>query len=63
MSPEELERAGLTLYGARWKAPMARALGIDVSMVWRYVTGQVPIPGPVAAALRCFLRENKPPRS
>lgn len=57
MTPEEFISAGETLYGKRWKAPLARALKIDASMVWRYATGQLPVPGPVEAALRCFLRE------
>lgn len=58
MTPDEFVQAGVALYGKRWKAPLARALNIDPSMIWRYVTGAVEIPGPVAAAVRCFLREK-----
>lgn len=57
MTPEEFINAGERLYGKRWKTPLARALKIDVSMVWRYATGQVKVPGPVEAALLCFIRE------
>lgn len=55
MTAEEFQAAGVELYGRRWKAPMSRALGIDDVTVWRYVTAATPIPGPVAAAVRCFL--------
>lgn len=55
MTAEEFQAAGVELYGKRWKVPMARALGIDPSSVWRFATGQGPIPGPVGAAVRCFM--------
>ena len=58
MSADEFVAAGEALYGKRWKAPMARALGLDPATVWRYATG-ADIPGPVVAALRCFLRERE----
>jgi hypothetical protein len=36
-------RAGLVLFGARWKAPMARALGVTRETVSRWVsTGEIP---------------------
>ena len=57
MSAAEFIAAGEALYGRRWKASMARALGLDPATVWRYATG-ADIPGPVVAALRCFLRER-----
>lgn len=57
MSADEFVATGEALYGRRWKAPMARALGLDPATVWRYATG-ADIPGPVVAALRCFLRER-----
>lgn len=61
MSPDELKAAGVKLYGDwGWQTRMAEALGVDGSTVRRWVSGAVPIPGPVAAALRCFLRECKP---
>lgn len=31
---------------------MARALDLDVATVWRYATGQTPIPRPVELAIR-----------
>lgn len=56
MTPEEFERAGKKLFGEKWKPPMARALGIDPTMVWRYQTGGTAIPGPVRAAVKCWLQ-------
>jgi len=32
----------------------AERLGIDHSTLWRYLHGQQPIPGPVAAAVRAW---------
>ena len=58
MSADEFVATGEALYGRRWKAPLSRALGLDPATVWRYATG-ADIPGPVVAALRCFLREGE----
>ena len=57
MSADEFVATGEALHGKRWKAPLARSLGLDPATVWRYATG-ADIPGPVVAALRCFLREK-----
>lgn len=63
MTPEQLAKAGVKLYGGwGWQTRMAEALGVDGSTVRRWVSGAVPIPGPAEAALKCFLerkRENK----
>lgn len=55
MTPAQLARVGKSLYGNRWKAPLARALGKDVTTVWRYATGQLEIPRLVEIALKSFL--------
>jgi DNA-binding transcriptional regulator YdaS (Cro superfamily) len=56
MTPEELAKAGVTLYGKwGWQTRMAEALGVDGSTVRRWVSGAVPVPGPVVAALTCLL--------
>ena len=55
MTPQDLELAGRKLFGHRWKAPLARSLGRDPSMIWRYVTGQAPIPPLVEMAVKNFL--------
>ena len=61
MTAAELIRAGERLYGPKWKAPLARALGVDASTLWRYLQ-EDRIPGPVAAAVSCWLltRERSP---
>ena len=59
MTPKELTRIGELLYGYwGWRTRMAEALGVDVSTVRRWLTGEAPVPGPAAAALRCFEREK-----
>ena len=60
MTPEELKAAGVELYGGwGWQTRMAEALGVDGSTVRRWVSGAVPIPNPVAAALDCFLGRKR----
>lgn len=59
MKPSELREAGVTLYGERgWQTRLAENLGVDGSTVRRWISGAVPIPNPVAAAIRCWLRET-----
>lgn len=56
MTPAELKKAGEKLYGKwGWQTRLAEALEVDGSTVRRWVSGAVPIPGPVAAAVRCFI--------
>ena len=55
MTPEELRRAAILLFGERgWMSRLAEALDVDRSTVSRWFAG-LPIPGPVAAALRSWL--------
>jgi DNA-binding transcriptional regulator YdaS (Cro superfamily) len=57
---EELRDSCVALYGTwGWQTKLASELGVDPSSVRRWVSGAVPIPGPVAAAVRCFLVRNK----
>lgn len=58
MTPSEFERAGIRLHGKRWKAPLARALRLDPSTIWRYVTGAQPIPTVVELAVKELLRRK-----
>lgn len=55
MTSEELRQAGMRLFGPHrgWQARMARELGVDRASVTRYLSG--PVPGPVAAAITCWL--------
>jgi hypothetical protein len=59
MKPDELARLAVKVYGERgWQTRLAEALEVDGSTVRRWVSGAVPIPGPAAAALRCFAGEQ-----
>lgn len=55
MSGQELKEAAIRLYGQRgWQSSLAAALDVDASTVRRWVGGQIAVPGPVAAAVKCF---------
>lgn len=55
MTPEELRQAAILLFGERgWMSRLAEGLDVDRSTVSRWFAG-LPIPGPVAAALRSWL--------
>ena len=59
MTPKEFEKAGVRLYGKRWKTAMARMLGRDVVTVWRYAMGGTPIPLVVKLAVKGARRRTK----
>lgn len=59
MSGQELKESAIRLYGARgWQSKLAAALHVDTSSVRRWVSGAVPVPGPVEAAVKCFEGEQ-----
>jgi hypothetical protein len=59
MSGQELKETLIALYGKwGWQTKAAEALGVDASSIRRWTHGQIAVPGPVAAAVRCFLRER-----
>lgn len=57
MSAEDLRQAGLKLFGPGrgWQSRMADALGVNRAAVSRWLSGSVPVPGPVEAALTAWL--------
>jgi len=56
MEPETLRQAAILLFGERgWQSRLSEALGVDRSSVSRWFAG-LPIPGPVAAAVRAWLK-------
>lgn len=65
MTGAELKAELASLYGYGWQTKAAEALGVDASSIRRWASGQIPVPGPVDAAVRCFRREaetrKKPP--
>ena len=44
MTPELLLAAGEALYGASWRAPLARDLGVSDRTIQRWIRGENPIP-------------------
>lgn len=59
MKPEDLKAAAIQLHGPYgWQTLLAASLRVNVSTVRRWCAGQVPIPGPVEAAVACFLKEK-----
>jgi hypothetical protein len=58
MSPEVFVRHCRRLWGERWREIAPSTLGVHRTTVGRWALGQVPIPGPAAAALQGFLRER-----
>lgn len=59
MTPTELSEAGRKLYGYGWQTRLAETLKVDGSTVRRWVSGAVPVPGPVEIAVRCLVKHSK----
>jgi plasmid maintenance system antidote protein VapI len=55
MTPEELTAIGEQLYGARWKARLARALPVSNRTVRYWVSGKRAIRPVIAARIRSLL--------
>jgi hypothetical protein len=53
----ELKEAGEALFGKRWKAPLARELGIDPTTIWRYLKRD-DVPKPIALAIMAMLEKR-----
>lgn len=59
MTAMELKISAIALFGPKgWQSRLAEALGVDVSSVRRWTSAQIDVPGPVAAAVRCFLERK-----
>ena len=56
MTADKLRKAAIELFGRRgWTTDLAANLKLDRTTIYRYVHGQIPIPGPVEAAVTCWL--------
>lgn len=57
MTGEELRSAAVELWGERgFVSALSRALGVERTQVWRYLNNRTQrIPGPVEAAVACWL--------
>lgn len=61
MNQSELRRLAIQLFGEYgWQTRLAEALEVDGSTVRRWVSGAVPIPNPVAVAVRCLAGKVTP---
>lgn len=59
MTPDQLQQTAIRIYGRkRWKAHLARDLGVDVSTIHR-LTHRAQVPGPYEVALRGMLDHRK----
>lgn len=43
LTPQHLKGAGKRLFGPKWKAPLARALGYSYAQLWRLLSGKAAI--------------------
>ncbi len=60
MTANELRDASIELFGSRgWVTDLATRLKVDRTTIFRYVHGQLPIPGPVEAAVTCWLEVHR----
>jgi hypothetical protein len=63
MTGDDLKRAAIELYGeSGWVSALATNLKIHRTQVWRYVNGRGQIPGPVEAAVTCWLQRLREER-
>lgn len=60
MTPRQLRVALKTLRLSQSEA--ARRLGVQQSTMYRWLAGKRPVPGPVAAAVQCWLRAGTDPQ-
>lgn len=58
MNAKQLKQAGEAIYGKRWKAPLARDLGLDPATLWRYLQKD-DVPRTVELAIQSLLTRKK----
>lgn len=60
MTPDELLKIGIKLYGLkRWRVQLAAALGVNRSTIHRYEKGSTPIPQAVEMAIDQILAQRR----
>lgn len=58
MTPDLLKAAGAALFGPRWPAELAAALGISDRTLRRWAAGQADIPAGIAGEIEQLLRQR-----
>lgn len=59
MTPATLEKIGRSLFGERWKSPLARSLGMGYRAILRYYAGDTAIPRAVSLAAKYLATHPK----
>lgn len=64
MTAEQLRKAAIELFGEErgWKTRLAEALYTDGGNVSRWLSGNIPVPGPVRAAVECWIATKRTAR-
>lgn len=60
MTSAELKQAAIKIFGEHHPTALAEALGVTYVQVWRYLSGRNPVPGPVVAAVKMWLKHGAP---
>lgn len=58
VTPNELADFATDQFGTDWRAPLARALYVDVRTVYRWEQEETAIPGPVKAWMETMARKH-----
>jgi len=58
LTPTQLERVGIALYGARWQTDLARDLAVADRSVRRWASGQNPIPASLVGELLVLVEQR-----
>lgn len=60
MTPAELRRIGLRLFGPRWQTPLARAIPVNARTVRRWLAGTQNMRPAIAERIRSLPANAKP---
>lgn len=50
----DVDKIAFDLFGKKWKIALSRALGINAATLWRQMTSDEGLPGPLVATLRAW---------
>lgn len=58
MSAAELKKLAKKVWGAAYKGRLAFAMDVHATTAWRWLSGDIPVPGAVATAMRCLAQQK-----